>query len=247
MCMIIRLCCSSAMLQEKLTEDSVLKCFGLDWMGYADVVNGAWDKELQVHNPFLRIHIKLQRTTKALRQWACSKIGNNKLLLCPSNKLIAILDVVQELRPLSSQEIKLRKDLKARYLGMTAIEKLRAKQRASLTHIRVANAHSKIFFLHANGRKQKNSIQSLTTEEGVVHTHIDKLEHILQHFSSHFGQPLLWTHTLNWETVGLQRLQLNSLEDMFTEEEVHVVVTELGSDKASGPDGFIGAFFFKSA
>jgi hypothetical protein len=128
--------------------------------GYAEVVKEAWEKDLQVHNPFLRLHIKLQRTAKALRQWARSKIGNNKLLLCVANKLIGILDVVQELRPLSVQEIQLRKDLKLRFLGMTAIEKLRAKQRARLSHIRAADAHSKLFFMYANGKKRKTISKS---------------------------------------------------------------------------------------
>lgn len=214
--------------------------------GYAEVVKEAWEKDLQVHNPFLRLHIKLQRTAKALRQWARSKIGNNKLLLCVANKLIGILDVVQELRPLSVQEIQLRKDLKLRFLGMTAIEKLRAKQRARLSHIRAADAHSKLFFMYANGKKRKNYIQKLSANGRVIHTHEDKEEHIFQHFSTHYGQPQQRTHTLNWELIGLRSLQLHSLEEVFTEEEVHAVILDLANDKAPGPDGYIGSFF-KSA
>jgi hypothetical protein len=38
------------------------------------------------------------------------------------------MDIVQEHKSLSSAEISLRRDLKARFLGMTAVEKLRAKQ-----------------------------------------------------------------------------------------------------------------------
>jgi hypothetical protein len=49
-------------------------------------------------------------------------IGNNKVLLCVVAKLIGILDVVQEFRPLSSLEIRLRRDLKARFLGLAAVE-----------------------------------------------------------------------------------------------------------------------------
>ena len=78
-------------------------------------------------NPFLRLHIKLARTTKALKQWARRTIGNNRLLLCAAKQLIAILDVVQEHRQLSQAEDRLRRDLKARFLGLTAVEKLMAK------------------------------------------------------------------------------------------------------------------------
>jgi hypothetical protein len=64
----------------------------------------------------------LQKTNKALRSWARGMIGNNKVLLCVVAKLIGILDVVQEFRPLSSLEIRLRRDLKARFLGLAAVE-----------------------------------------------------------------------------------------------------------------------------
>lgn len=50
--------------------------------GYNEVVASAWTKNTRVTNPFLRVHIKLQRTSKALRKWARSLIGNNKILLC---------------------------------------------------------------------------------------------------------------------------------------------------------------------
>jgi hypothetical protein len=45
--------------------------------GYHEVVAEAWNKHVSVTNPFLRLHIKLQRTGKALRQWARNLIGNN--------------------------------------------------------------------------------------------------------------------------------------------------------------------------
>jgi hypothetical protein len=74
-------------------------------------------------------------------------LGKNKVLLCAAQKLIAILDVVQEFRPLSSTEAKLRRDLKVRFLGLTVVEKLRAKQASRLVAIRAAEAN-----LQANGR-----------------------------------------------------------------------------------------------
>ena len=41
--------------------------------GYHEVVKHAWEQPLNVHNPFLRLHIKLSRTAKALKQWAKKK------------------------------------------------------------------------------------------------------------------------------------------------------------------------------
>jgi hypothetical protein len=168
------------------------------------------------------------------------------VLLLAARKLIAILDVVPDIRRLSAEEIRLKRDLKARLLGLTAIEKLRAKQHSTLTSIKTIEANSKLFFLHLNGRRRKNHIQTLATPEGLLHTHEDKEMHIFQHFNTQFGKRRTRASTLDWHRINLPRLDLSSLEANFSEEEVRVVITDMASDKAPGPDGFIGAFF-KSA
>ena len=84
----------------------------------------AWQRPLVLQNLFLRLHTKLQRIGKKLKEWAGSKIGNIKLLMCVARQLIGILDVVQEFRQLSAEEIQLRRDLKLRFLGMAVVEKL---------------------------------------------------------------------------------------------------------------------------
>lgn len=54
----------------------------------------AWERQIQIQNLFLRLHIKMERAGKNLRKWARSKIGRNKLLLCAAKQLVGILDVV---------------------------------------------------------------------------------------------------------------------------------------------------------
>jgi hypothetical protein len=142
--------------------------------GYNEVVTASWQKELRVTNPYLRLHTKLERTSKALRKWARSLIGNNCLLLCAARMLIGILDVVQEFRQLSDQELSLKRDLKVRFLGMTAVEKLRAKQAARLAKVKAAEASSKLFYLQANGRRRKNFIQAINSGEETCFSHEDK-------------------------------------------------------------------------
>ena len=66
--------------------------------GFSQVVEQAWQRPLALQNPFLRLHTKLQRTGKKLKDWAKSKIGNIKLLMYAARQLIGILDVVQEFR-----------------------------------------------------------------------------------------------------------------------------------------------------
>lgn len=165
--------------------------------GYHEVIATAWSKPVQVTNPFLRLHIKLQRTSKALWAWAKNMIGHNKLMLRAASQLIAILDVVQEYRQLSEQEIIFKRDLKARFLGMTAVEKLRAKQKSRLNSIAAEEANSKLFCLQANGRRRKNTIHSLQTAEGMCYSHNSMAQEVFQHFSTHFGRPAPREITIN--------------------------------------------------
>ena len=211
--------------------------------GYHEVVKHAWEQPLNVHNPFLRLHIKLSRTDKALKQWAKKKIGNNRLLMIAARQLIGILDVVQEHRQLSQAELQLRRDLKLRFLGMSALEKLRAKQQSRLSSIRAAEANTKLFYIQVNGRRRKNFIRQLHTSDGIMHTHEEKANHILQHFSSRLGIQESREVTLDWEQIQLARHNLQHLEAEFTEAELLSTVQDIASDKAPGPDGFIGVFY----
>lgn len=165
--------------------------------GYHDVVAAAWQNELQIQNPFLRLHVKLQHTSKALRKWSRRLIGNNKILLRVISQLIGILDVVQDYRALSEHEIHLKRDLKFRLLGLTVVEKLRAKQMSRIRHIQASEANAKLFYIQANGRRRKNVIHTLETTSGLQHSHEDKAEALFQHYSGHFGPPGQTESTLN--------------------------------------------------
>ena len=114
--------------------------------------------------------------------------------------------MVQEHRQLSVAEIGLRRDLKARCLGLTAIEKMRAKQKSRLTQIRANEANSKLFYLQANGRRRKNFARQLVTAEGIMQTHEDKANAVYQHYNTIIGQHLNRDVTIDWS--DLQFLQL---------------------------------------
>jgi hypothetical protein len=181
--------------------------------GYHDVVATAWSRQLQLLNPFLRLHTKLKRTSKALRRWAKSLIGRNKQLLKAASMLIGILDAVQDFRTLSDQEIRLKRDLKHRFLGLTTVKKLRVNQASRLTSIRASGANNKLFYLQANGRQRKNLIHSIHTNEGVCYAHEDKEAILFDHYNKLFGQPESREFTLNWKDLELVRRDLSHLEE----------------------------------
>jgi exonuclease III len=213
--------------------------------GFQETVVAAWAKNLTVTNPILRLHIKLQRTSAALRRWAKSFLGPNKITMKVVSCFIGVLDVVQDYRQLSEQEIRLKRDLKARLLGLTAVERLRARQSSRLLSIKAAEANTKLFYIQANGCRRKNYIHSLNTVDGVVFSHGEKASKLYEHYSNHFGRPQPREHTLNWHALGLPSFDLSRLQEDFTEEDLLTVIQEIAAEKAPGPDGFIGTFFKK--
>jgi len=49
--------------------------------------------------------------------------------------------------------------------------------------------------------------------------------------------------SVDWDLIQLPRSDLQHLEAEFTEVEVKAVVQDIASEKAPGPDGFIGVFY----
>jgi hypothetical protein len=93
------------------------------------------------------------KTTKALKIWEKFCIGNIKNQLAIAKEDIWLIDQAQERRTLTQVEMNFKARLNDVYLGLLAVEKIRARQRARLTNIRYGDANSKLFYLRANGRK----------------------------------------------------------------------------------------------
>jgi hypothetical protein len=66
---------------------------------------------------------------------------------------------------------------------------------------------------------------------------------IQDYFNNHIGAVVPRSTTINWQSVGYTPRDLSDLEVPFSQEEVQNTINSMPSDKASGPNGFTGAFF----
>lgn len=126
-----------------------------------------------------KIHIKHSRTAKALKKWQKIKIGNIKMQIAIAKEIIWRMDVAEEERQLTHEELEFRKRIKLKYQGLLVIEKIKAKQRSRLTNIRVADANTKLFYIRANGQKRKKHIQALQTNNGFVVTQTRRRKYMI--------------------------------------------------------------------
>jgi hypothetical protein len=125
------------------------------------------------------------------------------------------------------------------------VERARKKQSARISNIKEGDANTNFFHLRVNARRRKNQIHHIKHNGGWGTEHNQKEEIIHEHFSSVMGRGPSRRRDLNWESLNLGNVALDGIDDPFSEEEVHMVISQMPSDKAPGPDGFIGAFFKK--
>jgi hypothetical protein len=141
----------------------------------------------------------------------------------------------------SQNEIDFRARIKEIFLGLLALEKVRARQRSRLTNIKHKDTNTKLFYLRANGRKRKKHIQLLHTTQGLAFSHEDKEKEISRHFKELLGTKHSCEITLNWDELDYPHFNLEGLEDEITGEEVKHAIADMPKENAPGPDGFIGA------
>jgi hypothetical protein len=171
-------------------------------------------------NPLGSTH-KIEQDNKGTEKLAKTLIPHGRLAMQVCREVIHQLEKAHEFRHLTVNEISLLKLLKARILGLAAIEKSRARQRSSLIRLRKEDANSRYFHLMANVRKKKNFIQSLQTDNGPTISQQQKHDVIFNHFNNHMSTYVPRNLALNFSSLGWQQRDLHHLELPLSEEEIH--------------------------
>lgn len=160
-----------------------------------------------------------------------------------AQELILRFDTAQESRALSDAEWNLRKKLKLRLLGLAAIERVRKKQ-CSHVHWLWAGDASTVFF-HAKINSRSQFFFHFVAQKGncKVTSHQDKEEVINEHFLNIMGTKVGRSCSINWEAINLPQIDTDGMDLPFSEEEVWQAIKLTPTDRAPGPDGFLGVFY----
>jgi hypothetical protein len=73
-------------------------------------------------------------------------------------RIILRLDVAQESRALSHEELDLRKRLKRRVISLAVLDRARKRQCARIKNVKEGDANTKFFHSKVNARRRKNFI-----------------------------------------------------------------------------------------
>jgi hypothetical protein len=88
--------------------------------------------------------------------------------------------------------------------------------------------------LHANNRKRKLHIPSLTTSAGTTTNHFQKEAAMYEHFVGLLGQTQERTRCLNWDNLGYTPHDLTDIEAPFEETEIKSTISQLPAEKSPG-------------
>jgi hypothetical protein len=120
-------------------------------------VREAWSCSVENVDACRALDIKLRATVKALKGWSGKNIGSVRSQLFMARELIAQLDVAQETRTLTDQEILLRAELKKQSLRLASLSRTIAHNRSRVRFLEEGDANTKFFHLQTTKKYNRSS------------------------------------------------------------------------------------------
>jgi hypothetical protein len=140
-------------------------------------------------------------------------------------------------------EVELKNSLKKHSLALASFKRTIVRSISRIQWLREGDANTRFFHIQDRHRKGKNFISRLVGDNGICTSHDDKARLIHEFYEGLLGTTLNREHTIDLQALGIPAYDLADLDVPFTEKEVWETIKHLPSDKAPGPDGFIGIFY----
>ncbi|CAH9134267.1 unnamed protein product [Cuscuta epithymum] len=138
-------------------------------------------------------------------------------------------------------------DAKKRALFLKQAEEAYLMQKAKAIHIIEMDRSTKYFHSIVKKKNAKNSIASITLEDGSLTQSMDQVAmEFVTFFKGLFGT---YTPSVNYDRkvitsgVTIDQTKAEDLISPVTDMEIKQALFDIGSDKAPGPDGYSSAFF----
>jgi hypothetical protein len=218
------------------------------WMNhesFKDIVKSSWDATLPPMNSAKRINTKLKNLRRNLKNWV-KNLPCLKNLIKRVNETIELLDIFEELRPLSTEEGNLRDMLKSHVLTLLQNQRVYWKQRGKIKWVKLGSENTKFFHTKATINYRHNFIGMITNDDlEEITDHDGKASILWKAFKERMGKSENSQMLFNLESLYghlNNEDMMQSLEIPFSDQEIEEVIKNLPNDKSPGPDGFNNEF-----
>jgi hypothetical protein len=205
-------------------------------------VQDSWERPSHKTNAAAILAHKFKNLRYDLKKWQTS-LSTIKTLIENCNKVILLLDNIEEQRPLTIPEFNFRKLVKLHLEKLLSAQYKYWKDRCSIRWIKVGEENTKFFHAMATQRYRRNAIAGLKSESGeVVSNHDHMAGMIYNKYRERMGVSRGINMTLDIAALLTPVEGLEVLTNPFEKEEMDKVIKYMPADKAPGPDGFNGLF-----
>lgn len=218
------------------------------WLTHADFDKDTktfWESHPFTHiRPGLRIIRKLRELRRFLKKWAKEKFGcvikEKKDLL----QKIQLVDSIRDQRPLSELEAKSRWSLMSELDSCQRKEEMMWAQRSKTKWLKEGDSNTMYFHRMATQRKRTNHISLIQDDVGTSTNHREITKAFTDFWRSSIGTEHCSALFADWDLLfANNQVEMPSLEEPFTLEEIKDALFSFGPEKAPGPDGYPPLFF----
>jgi hypothetical protein len=131
---------------------------------FQEIVKKAWDSPVAPMNSAKKINAKFKILRRNLKNWA-KNLPCLKKLIKKVNETIELLDIFEELRPLTLEEWNLRDLLKTQIISLLQNQRVYWKQRGKIKWVKLGNENTRFFHSKATINYRHNYISMLSLED----------------------------------------------------------------------------------
>lgn len=141
---------------------------------FHEVVAASWDASVDASCPVERLSIKFKRLSQALKSFGQWRVGHVNQQFMMAREVLHRLEIAQDSRDLSYDEVWLRGKLKRHYLELASLEWNIARLRSRIYWLSDGDANTLFFLLQASFHRIKNFIGKCESDDRIVTAQEDK-------------------------------------------------------------------------